>query len=352
MKLTVLLFFWLFLFVLVSGCSKSDSKPNPAPQVPPHDSTTGKTDTTVDVYVVGNLGKSIGYWKNSQFITLGTSATYAYGIDMAFSGNDIYVAGKTGDSTGYWKNDQFHLVTKGDTLTPESIALSGADVYSFLQVYPGSWNGYLYKNNALSLALPTVNQPSATEMTLSGSDLYIPGTVGIVNKNALYWKNGIADSLPTSLNGSYAYSIFVDGTDVYAAGRTFSYKGISLATYWKNGVPVYLTDSSISATANYITVSNGNVYIAGTVVQGDPLQASDNLHAVVWKNGVATNLTQAGWGDRVLGFAVNGSDVYVSVISNILGSQDHQYRYYKNSTIVNYMSPGTGYGTRIFVRPR
>src|SRR5450432_1819632 len=204
MKLPALLIISLGLFILVASCSKSDPKPAPAvTPVPPKDSTITKTDTAYDVYIVGYMGNNVGYWKNGQFATLGTSATFAFAADMAFSGKDIYVAGQMGDSSGYWKNNAFNLIAIADTLTPISIAVSGSDVYSFLQRYPGVWNGYLYKNNAVNMPIPTVNEPSFTVMSVNGSNLYIPGTIRSGNESAVYWKNGIAVSLPTSLKRSY-----------------------------------------------------------------------------------------------------------------------------------------------------
>ena len=74
--------------------------------------------------------------------------------------------------------------------------------------------------------------------------------------------------------------------------------------------------------------------------------------AVVWKNGVASNITPAGFSDNIQGFAVNGSDVYVSVLSSVPGGSLPSPRYYKNGVAVNYTGTTVGYGSRIFVRPR
>jgi hypothetical protein len=56
---------------------------------------------------------------------------------------------------------------------------------------------------------------------------------------AVYWKNGQALRLTDRQNESEALSIFVTGSDVYAAGAE-EINGTSTTTYWKNGEAVRL----------------------------------------------------------------------------------------------------------------
>lgn len=352
-KPTYLLFPGLILCLMFAGCSKSDQKPNPIVP-PPVVNIPNKPDTTEDVYIVGNIGYYGGYWKNSQFIPLAMSAKYSFSADMAFSGNDIYVAGSIGDSIGYWKNGHFNFLTlSGDSLTPICIALINQDIYILLQLEIGLWNGYLYKNNTLYSPLATINQPGRTNMYTSGTDLYIPGTDLHIPSNALYWKNGVPIQLPDNGNGARAYGVCLNGPDIYAAGSTFNAgANTSLATWWKNGIPANLTDTSTDASADFISSSNGNIYVAGSSLPGNQFTSTGVVSAIVWKNGVATILTPAGYSERVMGLAVYGSDVYVSVTSYALGSSNPVSRYYKNGTPIYYTGTTGGYGGRIFVRPR
>lgn len=338
---------------LLASCSKSDL--TTAPPVPPvtnADSTPVKKDTTADVYVVGQTPSQVGYFKNSQFIPMATGSN-PLGADMAFSGSDIYVLGQINDSIGYWKNGQFNFLAMADSVLPVSIAIVGSDVYSLLQLQTGSWPGELYQNTDFYSEMPTSNQPGLTSIYATGANLYIPGSNSGIHSNAVYWENGIANQLPITHNPGHAYDITVDGADVYAVGSVYDFTdSTEIATCWKNNDPVYLTDSLSFGRIYFVSVVNGTPYMAGYQVAGNALQSTGLASAVVWVNGTATNVTPTGFSDSVLGFAVNGSDVYVSVLSTLPGSPKGTPRYYKNGVPVYYTGNSLGYGSRIFVRPR
>jgi hypothetical protein len=338
---------------LLASCSKSDlTTVPPVPPVTNVDSTPAKKDTTEDVYVVGQTPSQVGYFKNSQFVPL-AAGTNPLGADMAFSGDDIYVLGQINDSIGYWKNGQFHFLAMADSVLPVSIAIVGGDVYSFLQLQTGSWPGELYQNSDFYSEMLTSNQPGLTSIYATGADLYIPGSNSGMHSNAVYWENGIANQLPITRNPGHAYDIAVDGADVYAVGSVYDFTdSTEIATYWKNDVPHYLSDSLSFGRIYFVSVVNGISYMAGYQVAGHAAKYTGLVSAVVWKNGVASTITEAGFSDSILGLAVHGSDVYVSVISSIPGSPKGTPRYYKNGVAVYYTGNSLGYGSRIFVRAR
>ena len=356
MKLSALFFFGFGLSVFIVSCSKSDT--NPAPiviTIPPRDSTITKKDTTEDVYIVGNLWNQVGYWKNSRFVALATGNN-PFGCDMAFSGTNIYVLGQINDSIGYWKNGDFNFLALADTVTTASITVVGSDVYTLLQIQTGLWNGDLYKNTTLYSQVPTVSQPGLTKIYSNDSDLYIPGTDMNLPGNAVFWKNGILNQLTNFVHSGHACDLVTNEADIYIAGSTYDHKdNTEIVTYWKNNTAFYLSDSASFGRATAIAFSNGNVYAAGSVVPGNFTQGfGPVVQAVVWKNGIATVVTPSGYSDVVQGFAVNGSDVYVSVSSSVPGPYNLIPRYYKNGVVVNYIDNTTtqGLGRRIFVRPR
>jgi hypothetical protein len=350
MKYAVLLIIGLGL---LASCKKSDMTPTPTvPPVKHVDSAITKKDTTEDVYVVGQTPNQVGYFKNSQFIPLATG-TNPLGADMAFSGTDIYVLGQINDSIGYWKNGQFNFLTIADSILPVSIAVVGSDVFSFLQMQSGSWPGELYQNTDFYSEMPTSNEPGLTSIYAIGADLYIPGSNTGLHSNAVYWLNGIANQLPVTRNPGHAYDIAVDGADVYAVGSVYDFTdSTEIATYWKNDVPFNLSDSLSFARIYFVSVVNGTSYMAGYQVSGNAMQSTGIVSAVVWKNGIATNITESGFSDSIQGFAVNGYNVYVSVISSVPGSSKGTPRYYKNGEAVYYTGSSLGYGSRIFVRAR
>ena len=112
----------------------------------------------------------------------------------------------------------------------------------------------------------------------------------------------------------------VDGADVYAVGSVYDYTdSTEIATCWKNNIPYYMSDSLSFCRIYFISVVDGTSYMAGYQVTGNATQNTGLGSAVVWKNGVATNITESGFSDSIQGLAVHGSDVYVSVISNSPG---------------------------------
>ena len=107
--------------------------------------------------------------------------------------------------------------------------------------------------------------------------------------------------------------------DVYTAG----YSG-NRAVVWKNDVATNLTDGSQSAVAYSVVVSGSDVYVAGN---------AGNV-AVVWKNDVATNLTDGTQSAAARSVFVSGEDVYVA------GNEGNMAVVWKNGVATN-LTDGT-----------
>jgi hypothetical protein len=73
-------------------------------------------------------------------------------------------------------------------------------------------------------------------------------------------------------------------TTVYAAGRVYNGTRF-VAKLWKNGMATNLTNGATDADAFSVFVSGNDVYVAGEESNGTKIVAK------LWKNGVATNLT-------------------------------------------------------------
>jgi hypothetical protein len=115
----------------------------------------------------------------------------------------------------------------------------------------------------------------------------------------------------------------VAGVNVYVAG-SIGYN----AVLWKNGIATYLTNGSIStsASANSVFVSGTDVYVAGYQ------HSSWGDIAKVWKNGVATDLggglypNGSAYDAHANSVFVSGTDVYVA------GYAFNAARIWKNGT--------------------
>lgn len=178
------------------------------------------------------------------------------------------------------------------------------------------WNGTalvakVWKNGAATALSDGTRGALATAVAVSGEDVYVAGGVdGGGADIATYWKNGAAVPLTDGTTQAFAEAITVSGADVYVAG----YQGAT-AMYWKNGAPVALTNGVYDANALAVAVSGGDVYVAGYEVEVTEVAPGSFIItnvAKVWKNGVATALTDGRNPAVARDIAVVGPDVYVA----------------------------------------
>ena len=125
--------------------------------------------------------------------------------------------------------------------------------------------------------------------------------------------------------------------DVYTAG----YSG-NRAVVWKNDVATNLTDGTQSAAARSVFVSGEDVYVAG----------NEGNMAVVWKNGVATNLTDGTLPAVANSVFVSGSDVYVAGhADNVATSwEDNKAVIWKNGIQSDLSTTDRSTATSVFVQ--
>jgi hypothetical protein len=118
---------------------------------------------------------------------------------------------------------------------------------------------------------------AAFSVFVSGDDVY---AAGVEDDHATLWKNGEAQRLSNdSGKKSRANSVFVSGSDVYVAGTTYTYAfgGFGQANLWKNGIEQELHfPGGLDSSADSVFVSGDDVYVAGEISEW----------RVIWKNGI------------------------------------------------------------------
>ena len=127
----------------------------------------------------------------------------------------------------------------------------------------------MYWKNDTSYELDTVGKSGqAYDITMADGHVYIvgSGSNGIDRIIACYWVDGVRHDLNTAAsNISVAYSIYIDGADIYIGGYYCANgdynSGKNHACYWKNGELVDL--SGPGAHVDDIVVSSGKVYACG-----------------------------------------------------------------------------------------
>lgn len=249
----------------------------------------GQTDNDGDGYTDNDAV----YWKNG---TLHKLTDHGNAVSIDVSDGDVYVAGQSDNSAVYWENGTLHKLTDNGKATSISVdngvvyvtgwknsndfvERDGAKFYTRIPMY---WkNGIPHKmanDHGNFTELPQ-------SIYVSNGDVYVAGTEYHLTfagtGKPVYWKNGTRHILGARRGGT-ATSIFLDGEDIYIAGRINSLKN---SGYWKNGTFHQLMDGYSS---NSIVVFDGDVYVSGQ----EDTSFDVPKNAVYWKNGNKHRLTE------------------------------------------------------------
>lgn len=311
-----------------------------------------------DVYVAGyenegDYGNTpiAAFWKDGirSLLTGPDSWSIAYG--MAMADTNVYISGIVSASflqALYWQNGAIFRLLEGTTMSYGSaMAVSGGNTYvaGFIQDEANEGPPYaVYWKNGVpdTLAGGQVAYCQATAITLAGSDVYVGGFLttrydSIFTISAVYWKNGQMVTLPPVhiANNDHATGIAVNGSDVYVVGYESGYEGV--AVLWKNGVATPLSNGKYGSVATSICVIGSDTYIGGYEVNEAGFQV-----AKYWKNGVAVSLTDGTRNAAVNAITVAGGNVYAagyeSSMSNVVLSGDPDYgfvaKYWENDVAV------------------
>lgn len=286
-----------FIAVLVNvRCSKSTPSP-----IKSNTSTNVYPDA--DVYLVGSSKTPSGdgvatYWKNGTATILQIpNNTLGLARTITINGSDIYVGGGIGSQAEYgacyWKNGM--ITDLGGTLL--AMAVNNGDVYT---AGMSSNSAAVWKNTTLT---PFWSTPysSANAIFINGSDVYAAGFITAINNYAVavYWKNGIVTKLSSETANANATSIAVNGTDVFVAGYTLDANNNPTAVLWKNGVETTLGSSK--SMASVIAINGSDVFIAGY----------DSDKPVYWKNGQEMSLPLNSSFAFISSITFKGSNLYI-----------------------------------------
>lgn len=232
---------------------------------------------TPNVYVGGILNGEGAIWKNGVAEVIPNTEQV---FSIVFDGDDEYVAGRTKDMVPVvWKN--------------------GEELYRFEGEY---------------------QDRSISSMAVRDGNVYVT-TIDLTptwQNDAAVWVNGVASedyADAVEING-----IFLDGDDVYVAGRTFDQ-----AVIWKNAEPLYTYFSEGTGLFCDVIVVDGDVYYLGGDFGGGAgktaaVKSQDEVPAhqehgrdfgiKAWKNGEELYyLSEELYGGRI---AVSDEKVYVS----------------------------------------
>jgi hypothetical protein len=335
------LFVFLFPFIILCGCKNaetitpSSSSSNPLGSIPSslpgvyvggNDGLTpigygvGKiwknedvlfsssnTSLVKDIFIYGNDVYAVGMeyfgnktnatlWKNGIATTLGDKVTQSYAYAIFVSGNDVYVCGKQNNSAVIWKNGIPSILDPNGELY--TIFVSGNDVYTSGSTGLNNDSGMSIFKNGKSIYFEKQGG-FPTGMFVTGNDVYVTGYGTNNGSQAKLWKNGTVTIIDKVSRGDIsANGIFVSGSDIYIVGNKYVENNLglnlSVAVLWKNGVATNLTDGNSRASANDIFVTGGDVYICGYEFVSMQNTAGGGVNnGKIWKNGIPTVVSKS-----------------------------------------------------------
>jgi IPT/TIG domain len=291
------------------------------------------TDNSIVVVVpagtsTGNLTLSVNGQasSNSILFTALSANIYSFGYCTKTLPYTIGVYFKNGIEAGY--------IVGAGTVYLSGMYVSGKDIY-FCGYETNSNNipfASYWKNGVQTKLTDGTKLSTAGSIWVSGTDTYVTGVDGT---GIYYWKNGNLVNIPVvgTFKSGAANLIFISGSDIYLSGTYLDASNNLIAAYWKNGVQVNLPGSL--PTPYSIFVSGNDVYVAGTTYNN----ATQINTAVYWKNGVVTSLSDGILNYLAKGIYVTGSDVYVSGFEG--SGNDVSPLYWKNGNKVA-LTPGPG----------
>jgi hypothetical protein len=303
------------LFILcLFGCTEDDVKP---------------IDRTV--HMAGVLWNSCdgglaSYWKDSVHSALTSTSFCSQVYSMSVDGSTVLISGAkyslgSPTQTLLWRNGSESVLEGiyGPMIDLQNDKLFGV----WLEETFAGW--VFHKNGSSQPIIDTAYSFGPMAMAVDGEDVYAAGSsfgqstaTHQPPSHAQYWKNGqliFRENTPSS-----GLSIFIHENDVYMAGILYPPKdSTSIACYWKNGQLVGLTDGNGVAIAKSIFISGSDVYAAGML----------NGQAVYWKNGDLVQLTTTATLSMANCISVQGRDAHVG------GFQNGHPAYWKNGVLQN-----------------
>ncbi len=160
------------------------------------------------------------------------------------------------------------------------------------------------------------NKYTSTSIAVENGDVHVSGYYRNGNVwNATYWVDGVAQTVPASVNTTYTTDNSVFNGKSYISGRTIE-GGTIKAKLWVDGVEETLqTPSGYNSFANAISVSNTAIVVGGRILNPN----GGASIAVVWENGVLKELTTGSENAIIEDVFVDNTDIYAAGYETVNG---------------------------------
>lgn len=259
----------------------------------------GITAIANDIYIAGSFVstnfKNAIVWKNGGATQISDGTSDAEALCISTDGLDIYCGGYQDNNSTFstnpvfWKNSARNILpTSSTSASVHAISNTSNNIYfgGTMNSEPVAWlNNTYYSINPITGIQGCIN-----DIFISGTDVYMVGYIVdqlTGSERAIIWKNGNFTILSPG-EPCIAKSVFVSGGDIYVTGFQWTSTSTSKLKMWKNGIATNITNGTNSVIGNDIFIKGNDIYIAG----------NEDGKITYWKNGTATYLTNgSNWGE-------------------------------------------------------
>ncbi len=234
------------------------------------------------------------------------------------------VSGKDGQWSKWVEGDEF---TTGYSVTPAPANLVATDI----------------TRNSARLTWQHPDADSHEVVVDNGAAVSVTGlsyqATGFAAGSSHTWKvRSCKDSVWSSWVQGASFTTGTGEPDVYVAGYTYDALNNYRAVLWKNGIAENL--SNTKSLAAKVCVVGSDVYVSGEIHE-----ANGKRQAVIWKNGVAEKLsTDHSWAESVF---VAGNNVYAA--GTIRDNNNVYHATLWNNGVAQTMSSDNARGYDVFV---
>lgn len=315
----------------------------------------GVYDEDNDVYVLGNFGKTLMYWKNGIPTQITESKNRIIGKAIQVVGDNIYSAADDYTVDGYpiakyWINgEEFVLSAQKSGVTDMAVFNNDVYVVGYEVDNTGLYIATLWKNGVATHLDSGGNLSIANAITINNGDVYIAGYKADYNKGdkeiAKYWINGEAVEITQNTTAN-AQDIYIKDNKIYTLVNE-TVNNVVLAKYWENGNDFILSENNTATLGRSMTIIDNIIYVSGIIYDKD----IEHRYATLWVNGIEKRLSENTIYGETCKLTSSNGDVYV------LTNEHQEYftgpKYWKNGKETQFVHHNeVSMANDIFVVPK
>lgn len=276
----------------------------------------GVYDKDYDVYILGNHGSTLIYWKNGLPTKIKESKNRIIGKAIVVQNDDVFIAADDYSDNGqpiakYWKNgEEFVLSEQKSGVTDLAVFNSSVYVVGYEVDETGLYVATLWKNGVVTYLDSGGKFSMANAITIFNGDVYVAGYKMENEDNELYeiakyWKNG-EENLIAKNSTARANDIAIIDNKVFVLFNE-TVNDVVLAKIWEDGKVQILSENNTPTIGCSMTKLNHEIHVAGYIYNNN----LEHSFITIWENGQEKRLSENTlFGDVCKIISVN-NDIFV-----------------------------------------